>query len=182
LSRAVDGAGMQWDVQAFGALTPDRLYAVLAARAEVFVLEQACLYQDIDGLDREALHLLGMDAGVTLLAYARLLPPAPDTGAARIGRVLTTAAGRGRGLGRTLLARALDVIHVHWPGCAVELHAQAHLQDFYGAAGFAPSSAVHDEDGIAHVWMRRDAPSPASRSSFRNAFSAMPEGGLPSAP
>jgi ElaA protein len=153
MTRA-DLAVLDWRWQAFDTLSAAELYAVLMARADVFVLEQACLYRDIDGSDSDAWHLSAYH-GAALAGYLRVLPPGPEHADVRIGRVLNQAAWRGCGLGRELLAQALERIAAHWPGVPVSLHAQAHLQRFYGAFGFLPSSEIHDEDGIPHVWMRR---------------------------
>jgi ElaA protein len=68
--------------------------------------------------------------------------------------VLTTAEFRGIGLGNAMLERSLTHIRAQWPGTPIRLHAQAHLQGFYGAFGFTPVSEIHEEDGIPHVWMR----------------------------
>ena len=130
---------------------------MLAARSAVFVIEQNCLYGDIDGLDTQAWHLLAFGPGKTrpeLAGYLRVLLPDETETDIRIGRVLTTADFRGMGLGNAMLEQALGHIAAQWPGTAIRLHAQAHLQAFYGAFGFAPISEVHDEDGIPHVWMR----------------------------
>jgi ElaA protein len=146
-----------WRWKAFDALTNVEVYEMLAARSAVFVMEQNCLYGDIDGLDLDAWHLLayGSDApGAKLAGYLRvLLPDAEDTDI-RIGRVLTTAGFRGVGLGKAMLERTLSHIDAQWPGTPIRLHAQAHLQAFYGAYGFEPISEIHEEDGIPHVWMR----------------------------
>jgi ElaA protein len=82
-----------------------------------------------------------------------LLPDNEDADI-RIGRVLTTADFRGQGLGSAMLEAVLGHIHAQWPGTPIRLHAQAHLQPFYGAFGFEPISDVHEEDGIPHIWMR----------------------------
>jgi ElaA protein len=150
----------QWRWKSFDTLTPTEVYEMLAARSAVFVVEQNCVYGDIDGLDADAWHLFAYGAGErpALAGYLRvLLPGFPDTSETdvRIGRVLTTATFRGARLGSSLLAEALTHIARQWPGRPVSLHAQAHLQGFYGAFGFTPSSEIHDEDGIPHVWMRR---------------------------
>jgi ElaA protein len=175
-------ARLQWHWKPFAALAAREVYDLLAARAAVFVLEQQCLYNDADGLDTSAWHLFATarrddkdkdkegdndnddndndndnsddDSPRELAACLRvLLPDAADTDV-RIGRVLTTAKFRGKGLGHALLARALAHIASQWPGVPVRLHAQAHLQKFYGASGFRTISDVHDDVGIAHVWMR----------------------------
>jgi len=150
---------LEWRWKRFDDLSTTEVYDMLAARSAVFVVEQNCVYGDIDGLDVDAWHLLAYGEGEkrpALAGYLRvLLPGHPDEGEkdVRIGRVLTTAAFRGAGLGNGLLSRALEHIRAQWPDTPVSLHAQAHLQRFYGAFGFTPSSDVHDEDGIPHVWM-----------------------------
>lgn len=133
---------------------------MLAARSAVFVVEQQCIYVDIDGLDAAAWHLFGLDAGQPgrpLAACARVFAPDSVEPAVRIGRVLTTQAYRNRGLGKILLDQAMRRLAGHWPQAPVRLHAQAHLQDFYGGFGFAPASEVHLEDDIPHIWMERQA-------------------------
>ncbi|QSN60506.1 MULTISPECIES: GNAT family N-acetyltransferase [unclassified Caballeronia] len=152
---------IQWRWKPFDDLTPAEVYDMLAARSAVFVVEQNCVYGDIDGLDTNAWHLLAYGEGdkrPRLAGYLRvLLPGNPDASEkdVRIGRVLTTAGFRGMKLGNAMLERALKHILEQWPDEPISLHAQAHLQRFYGAFGFVPSSGVHDEDGIPHVWMRR---------------------------
>jgi ElaA protein len=152
---------IEWRWKRFDDLTTAEVYDMLAARSAVFVVEQNCVYGDIDGLDVDAWHLFAYAPAETrpaLAGYLRvLLPGFPhDTEKeVRIGRVLTTAKYRGLKLGNAMLERALHHILAQWPDAPVSLHAQAHLQKFYGAFGFMPSSGVHDEDGIPHVWMRR---------------------------
>ncbi|KNH04960.1 GCN5-related N-acetyltransferase [Candidatus Burkholderia brachyanthoides] len=152
---------IEWRWKRFDDLTTAEVYDMLAARSAVFVVEQNCVYGDIDGLDIDGWHLLAYgehDGRATLAGYLRvLLPGLPDESEkdVRIGRVLTTAPFRGMRLGNAMLARALEHIIAQWPDEPISLHAQAHLQRFYGAFGFVPSSGIHDEDGIPHVWMRR---------------------------
>jgi ElaA protein len=138
-------------------LTVEGLYDVLALRNRVFVVEQECCYQDVDGLDLVdgTRHLLARD-GAAVVGYARLLAPYGD-GPARIGRVIVTAEARGQALGRRLMERALAACAGHWPDAGVQLSAQAHLRDFYASLGFEATSEVYDEDGIAHVDMRLPA-------------------------
>ncbi len=149
---------MNWDCLRFDELGVQRLHEILLRRAEVFIVEQDCAYQDVDGLDPQALHLRATENG-ELLAYARLLPPGlrarPEAGPV-IGRVLTTAAARGRGLGHELAARAVQACARHWPGQGITLFAQAHLQAYYGRAGFVGVGEIFDEDGIPHREMRRN--------------------------
>jgi ElaA protein len=131
------------------------LYAVLALRNRVFVVEQACCYQDVDGLDLVdgTRHLLVKGDGGRLVAYARLLAPAGD-GPARIGRVIVSDEARGRALGRRLMEAALGSCEEHWPGAGVQVSAQAHLHAFYASLGFAAVGDVYDDDGIPHLDMR----------------------------
>ncbi|MGF6805910.1 ElaA protein [Paraburkholderia sp. Clong3] len=152
-------AQLEWRWKPFGNLTSVEVYEMLAARSAVFVVEQNCVYGDIDGLDVEAWHLLAYGTGdgaarPPLAGYLRVLLPDAADADVRIGRVLTTAPFRGICLGKAMLERSLAQIRAQWPDTPIRLHAQAHLQGFYGAFGFEPVSEVHDEDGIPHVWMR----------------------------
>lgn len=151
---------MDWHCKHFDGLKLDELYQILAARTGVFVMEQNCLYNDVDGRDNRCLHLFAQDdAGgqPIIAAYLRLLPPGLVYPEAAIGRVLTTAAYRGTGIGRELMARALEQAHAHWPGSAVRINAQAYLQNFYESFGFVLVKGPYDEDGIPHVEMLRAA-------------------------
>ncbi|MEZ0601353.1 GNAT family N-acetyltransferase [Paraburkholderia sp. IW21] len=150
-------AQLEWRWKAFTELTTAEVYAMLAARSAVFIVEQNCVYGDVDGLDTDAWHLFAYGPGERqppLAGYLRVLLPDADDTDIRIGRVLTTAAFRGIGLGNAMLERSLTHIRAQWPDTPIRLHAQAHLQGFYGAFGFTPVSEIHEEDGIPHVWMR----------------------------
>lgn len=160
---------LEWHWKAFADLTPLEVYDMLAARNAVFVVEQQCVYNDVDGLDKDAWHLFAYSGGANnastgqradrapapmLAGYLRVLLPDASDADIRIGRVLTTSDFRGIGLGSAMLEQALKHIVAQWPDAAIKLHAQAHLQVFYGAFGFEAISDIHDEDGIPHVWMR----------------------------
>lgn len=148
-----------WRWKAFDALESLEVYEMLKARAEVFIIEQNCLYGDIDGLDAAAWHLFAWDTAAerpAIAGYLRVLLPDSNDPDVRVGRVLTTAGYRGIKLGNALLERAIHHIAQQWPRVPVRLHAQAHLQKFYGAFGFEPVSDIHEEDGIPHVWMRSE--------------------------
>jgi ElaA protein len=150
---------IEWHWKTFDALTPHELHAVLAARCAVFIMEQQCIYADIDGLDPAAWHLFGRDtsqAEQPLAAYARVFGPDAGDSAVRIGRVLTAPAYRKLGLGKILIDRAMLRVPDYWPQTPIRLHAQAHLQEFYGLFGFIPTSEIHLEDEIPHVWMQRE--------------------------
>lgn len=138
----------------FAALTVAELYALLRLRADVFVVEQHCVFADIDGKDPAARHLLAY-VGAALGGYLRVFPPAAGQDAARIGRVVVAPACRSTGLGRRLMAEALDEIARKLGPVAVELSAQAHLERFYAGFGFVRTSADYLEDDILHCDMRR---------------------------
>lgn len=145
-----------WQWSSFDGLTVKQLYAMLALRQEVFVLEQNCLYPDIDGLDPDAWHLLGWrNAGdeLELVAHLRCLAPGAKYTEMSIGRVVTSPAARGTGLGRELVAQGLEFARMLHPGHAIRIGAQAHLEAFYAGFGFVTVSEPYDEDGILHIDM-----------------------------
>lgn len=131
------------------------LHDILALRNQVFVVEQSCPYQDIDGRDMVDgnRHIAAYDND-KLAVYARLLAPHPGNEAAAIGRVIVAPHVRGRQLGHQLMEQALFACARHWPQKTVFLSAQAHLQRFYADCGFVATGEIYDEDGIAHIDMR----------------------------
>ncbi len=145
---------VEWVCSAFDDLTPAQLYAILQLRAEVFVIEQQCVYLDPDGLDQQALHL-GAWQGERLIAYARLLAPGVKAPSPVISRVITAPAARGEGLGHRLNQQAVAHVGAHWPKLGITLFAQAHLQAFYARAGFIGVGEEFIEDGIPHREMHR---------------------------
>lgn len=148
---------MNWACIPFNELSTRQLYDVLALRSEVFVVEQNCVFLDIDGVDPQVWHLLGSDDGGRLKAYARLLPPGMKSPSdAVIGRVVTSPAARSGGVGRALMAEAVAHCERLWPGQAITLHAQAHLERFYGSFGFVQVAEPYIEDGILHIEMRKE--------------------------
>jgi ElaA protein len=175
---------MRWTWARFAGLGVDDLYDALALRARVFVVEQACAFQDPDGVDRESWHLLGRDAQGVLTGYLRVVDgsdlPAAGAGdravapgaavmgsqlavpdglatwsAPAIGRVVTAPEVRGTGAGRTLFAEGLARCLAAWPGRGIRLNAQAHLERFYGGFGFVRAGENFLEDDIPHVPMWR---------------------------
>ena len=147
---------MNWLCVPFAQLAPLPLYEILRLRSEVFVVEQACVFQDIDGLDVDAQHVMGWE-GPQLRAYARLLAPGVKAPVPVISRVITAPAARGTGLGHTLVAQAVAHVERLWPGQGITLFAQAHLQRYYGRAGFVGVGDEFIEDGIPHREMHRKA-------------------------
>jgi ElaA protein len=149
---------IDWQWASFDQLSNHDVYAMMAARLHVFVLEQQCLWNDFDGLDEDAHHLLGwktVDGRRQLIAYLRVLAPGAKYEQASIGRVLTTSAGRGGGNGRQLVEQGLAHIGRLYPGVPVKIGAQQYLENFYAGFGFATISAPYLEDGILHIDMLR---------------------------
>jgi len=151
---------IEWQWRTFAELTNAELYTVLAARQHVFIVEQTCIFPDIDGLDADARHLLGwrmVDGQRQLAAYLRLLAPGVKYAQASLGRVLTTPAARGSGAGRALLVEGTRGADRLYPGHANRIGAQCYLEKFYEQFGYVTISAPYDEDGIMHVDMLRAA-------------------------
>ncbi|WP_019938541.1 GNAT family N-acetyltransferase [Bordetella sp. FB-8] len=147
---------LSWTCKNHTDLTLAELYGLLQLRAAVFVIEQHCLFHDLDSQDLrgQTAHLMAWEDD-RLAAYCRLLDPAYDeNGEAVIGRVVVAPAWRGSALGHELMRRAVAQVQSRWPGVGMYLGAQAHLREFYGAHGFAVATDEYMEDGIPHVGMR----------------------------
>ena len=148
---------MNWTCLRFHALSVDELYDALALRGEVFVVEQACVFQDADGADRASSHLLGRDSAGALMAYLRVVDPGVKYPEPSLGRVVTSSAARGTGLGHRLIDEGVTRCESAWPGRAIRIGAQAQLEAFYASHGFVREGADYIEDGIPHCEMVRPA-------------------------
>ena len=137
-------------------LTASEIYEVLAARQQVFAVEQHCAFLDADGHDAFAWHLIGWAGnreGPQIAAYLRVLDAGRKFAEPSIGRVLTTAPYRGTGLGRIVMAEGIARAALVWPARAIRIAAQQRLETFYASLGFRTASAPYEEDGIPHVDM-----------------------------
>jgi ElaA protein len=143
---------LKWQWCRLGELTAGQLYAVLAARIAVFVVEQNCAYQDLDGLDADAEHLIAW-SGPDVAGYLRVLAPGTRFADPSIGRIITTKPFRGSGLGRELVAQGIERARQRYPGRPVRISAQQYLEKFYADFGFATVSEPYLEDDIPHVEM-----------------------------
>jgi ElaA protein len=153
-----DSAGPSWQWSRFSELSPEDLYAAVQLREAVFIVEQQCPYNDADGRDPHAWHLLGWSgqrSGKDLVAYARVFEPGVRYAESSIGRVVTAPRVRGSGLGKALMAEALRRVESLAPGQAVKIAAQRRLEKFYLELGFRTISEPYEEDGIIHVDMLR---------------------------
>jgi ElaA protein len=143
-----------WRALHFSALSPDEIYEVLQLRTEVFVIEQGCVFQDMDGTDPEAVHLLGSADGL-LVAYARCFAAGLKFAEASIGRVITRQSERGKGTGHVLMRQAIACVFEQWGPQAIRIGAQARLEKFYLQHGFQVAGLPYIEDGIPHIEMLR---------------------------
>lgn len=139
----------------FDVLTGAEVYDILRLRAQIFVVEQHCPYEDPDGWDARALHCCGRLPDGALVAYLRMFAPAVKDACCVIGRVVVRDDMRGRGLGQLLMRTALAEASHAWSGVPVRISAQRHLERFYGELGFVPMGEPYDEDGIPHIAMLR---------------------------
>ena len=156
-TRTGDGMSkLKWQCLAFQTLTPSQLYEILQLRSEIFVVEQNCVYQDLDGLDEDAMHLVG-NLDRQLACYARLIPPGVKYDEPALGRIASQPSLRRRGYGRAVVARAIEICEDIWPAEGIRISAQARLENFYREFGFKTVTAPYLEDGMPHVEMLRRA-------------------------
>ncbi|WP_396211433.1 GNAT family N-acetyltransferase [Flavobacterium sp.] len=146
----------KWKIKSFEALSVVELYSLLQLRSEVFVVEQNCVYQDIDGKDVKALHLFGEYEG-EIVAYARLFKPKDYFENASIGRVVVSQKCRDKKWGYDLMIQAIKAIHEHYNETKITISAQLYLQKFYESLGFVKTSEVYLEDDIEHIEMKKEA-------------------------
>lgn len=149
-------ARLEW--RRFEEFTAGELYELLRFRQSIFVVEQACAYPDLDGLDRGAWHLAARLES-ELIGYLRLTPITGPPPIVRIGRVAVSPPLRRGGLGRMLMEKALILCRERFPRQAIALGAQVPLVPFYESFGFATTSEPYDDFGVAHVEMVLRLPS-----------------------
>ena len=144
----------QFKVKAFKDLTVDELYAILQLRETVFVVEQNCIYNDIDNLDQVCYHLFSEDHNTgKIIAYTRLVPANIKFDVPAVGRLISDKNYRGKGLGRTLMMKSIEETCRLFNTNVVKISAQMYLLNFYASIGFKPISQPYDEDGIGHIDM-----------------------------
>jgi ElaA protein len=145
---------MTWILKRFEELLPAELYAILRLRSEVFVVEQNCVFLDMDNKDAACYHLMAWNEG-SLDAYTRLVPPGIIYNIASIGRVVTSPAARGTGLGRLLMEKSIDETVRLFGNAPIKIGAQVYLEKFYTSLGFKVAGNIYLEDGIEHIEMIR---------------------------
>lgn len=142
-------------VKAFDKLTTEELYALLQLRSEVFVVEQDCVYQDVDWKDQKALHVLGYQ-NKDLVAYTRIFPKGAYFKEASIGRVVVKATARQNDFGKEIMMASVKAIASKFNETTIHLSAQTYLKKFYNELGFNETGAEYLEDGIPHIAMIRE--------------------------
>ncbi len=145
---------IQLKIKPFNALSLSELYSLLLLRSEVFVVEQNCVYQDIDGKDQKALHLIGEFDG-KIVAYARLFKPGDYFENASIGRVVIQPNYRDKKWGHEMMQEAIAGIETHFGETKITISAQEYLQKFYESNGFVKTSEMYLEDDIPHIEMKK---------------------------
>lgn len=147
---------IHWNTKLFDELNVNELYDILRLRTDFFVVEQNCAYPDIDGKDKQCLHVFATHLN-KVQAYARIVPPGLSYPQISIGRVVVHPDARKSGMGKVLVQHAIDKIAVEFGEQAIQIGAQCYLKDFYNSFGFIASSEEYLEDGIPHVDMIRSA-------------------------
>ena len=143
---------INWVCKKFGELTPEELYKILRLRSEVFVVEQQCVYLDMDNKDYYCHHLLGWE-GDQLLGYSRIVPSGISYAEFSIGRVVSSPAARGKGIGRELIQQSIQTVYNLYGRKDIRIGAQYYLREFYSSFGFVQKGDIYPEDGIEHIEM-----------------------------
>lgn len=144
-----------WQIKPFEALTVNELYDMLQLRSEVFVVEQNCVYLDIDGKDKLGLHLIGTYDG-KIVACSRLFQPGISFDNASIGRVVVGTQYRDKKWGHDLMRESIAGIQQYFGESKITIGAQLYLKKFYESHGFVQSSEMYLEDDIPHIEMKSE--------------------------
>lgn len=139
-------------VKSFNELNTTELYELLQLRSEIFVVEQDCVYQDLDGKDQKALHIIGIK-NEFIVAYARIFKAGDYLAQACIGRVAVKNSERKHGHGVEIMKAAIKAIEEQFEESSIALSAQTYLKSFYNSLGFLEIGGEYLEDGISHVLM-----------------------------
>ena len=145
---------IEWRCRFFDDLTPAELYDIIQLRNDVFVVEQNCVFQDADGVDKKCYHLSGY-IGDTLVACTRLIAPGITYEYASIGRVANARTYRGRGIGQELMRQSIKWCQQLFGDVPIKIGAQLYLKKFYEQFGFNVIGEVYLEDNIPHIHMKR---------------------------
>ncbi len=141
-----------WTCKKFTSLTTEELYMILRLRSEVFVVEQNCVFLDMDNKDQYCDHLMGWRDNV-LVGYSRIVPAGISYVETSIGRIVSSPAARGAGIGRELLKESIDTLYMLHGKRVIRIGAQYYLKKFYESFGFVQKGEIYLEDGIEHIEM-----------------------------
>lgn len=145
---------LEISIKTFDQLTTSELYAILQLRSEVFVVEQDCVYQDIDGKDKKALHIIGFKEN-EVVAYTRVFKPGDYFKESSIGRVVVKDTVRKDGYGLDIMKASIKAVEYKFKQSTIHLSAQTYLKRFYNSLGFKEVGEEYLEDGIPHIGMLR---------------------------
>ncbi|MGB5371271.1 MAG: GNAT family N-acetyltransferase [Flavobacteriaceae bacterium] len=140
------------ETKTFQELSTDELYSILQLRSAIFVVEQDCVYQDLDGKDALAIHVLGKKEG-ELVAYTRIFAPGAYFKEASIGRVAVKKQERQFGYGREIMLASIKAVQDYFQESKIHLSAQTYLTQFYQSLGFVAHGETYLEDDIPHIAM-----------------------------
>ncbi|MEX1383624.1 GNAT family N-acetyltransferase [Lutibacter sp.] len=143
---------LQIQVKTFSELTKEELYQILQLRSEVFVVEQDCVYQDIDYKDQKAIHVLGFKNN-KIIAYTRVFKPGDYFNEASIGRVVVAEKERKFKYGYSIMEASIEAISTYFNKTTIKISAQTYLRKFYNSLGFSQIGDGYLEDGIPHIAM-----------------------------
>jgi ElaA protein len=143
---------INWVCKPFRELTTEELYLILRLRSEVFVVEQNCVFLDMDNKDFYCDHIMGWKENM-LLGYSRIVPPGISYEESSIGRIVSSPAGRGMGVGRELMQQSIQTLYRIHGKRDIRIGAQYYLKEFYESYGFVQTGDIYPEDGISHIEM-----------------------------
>ncbi|MDG1159693.1 MAG: GNAT family N-acetyltransferase [Flavobacteriales bacterium] len=146
---------LNWKVKTWDELSLEAFYRIAQLRIDVFVIEQDCPYQDLDGKDQQSVHLWAEGEGGEVLAYLRIVAPGVSYPQVAIGRVISSSKMRGTGLGIELMKRGIEAVNQQYGDVAIKLSAQQYLIKFYEKFGFQTVGEGYLEDDIPHIAMIR---------------------------
>ena len=141
------------EVKHFNELSTEEFHDLIALRIQIFVIEQDCPYQEVDGKDKVAFHLFFKNENNEMIATTRILPQGISYDEVAIGRVVVHENYRGTGLGHQLMADSMSFVEQNFGKVPVRLSAQKHLENYYGNHGFQSTGKEYLEDGIPHIEM-----------------------------
>lgn len=141
-----------WYIKSFNELTNIELYEILQLRTAVFVVEQNCIFQDMDDKDIPSKHLYARHDN-KIIACSRIVPPGISFTEPSIGRIATAINKRGIGIGRELVSRSIEAAYLSYGKVPIKIGAQVYLKRFYEYFGFYQQSEIYIEDGIEHIHM-----------------------------